>query len=112
PAATARHPGVVYTIAPSHVDTYRIWAGSDDGLIYTTTDAGKHWTDVTPNEIKSRPWSKISIMDAGHFDPLTAYAAVNAFRIDDLRPHIWRTHDGGKTWKEITAGIDSGAVIN
>src|SRR5207247_697411 len=86
--------------------------GSDDGLIHTTADGGAHWTDVTPPEIRSKPWSKISIMDAGHSDALTAYAAVNTLRVDDLRAHVWRTHDGGNTWKEIVTGIDSGATIN
>ena len=111
-AALARHPGVVYTIAPSYVDVKRIWAGTDDGLIQTTSDDGVHWTDVTPPDLRSHPWSKISIMDAGRFDSRTAYAAVNTIRIDDFRPHIYRTHDGGKTWKEIVNGIPDGAVIN
>ncbi|HEY4307520.1 MAG TPA: hypothetical protein VGM82_23805 [Gemmatimonadaceae bacterium] len=110
--ARARHGGVVYTIAPSYVNAQRIWAGTDDGLIQTTSDGGAHWTDVTPAELRARPWSKISIMDAGRFDPNTAYAAVNTMRLDDFRPHIYRTHDGGKTWRQIIAGIDSGANIN
>jgi photosystem II stability/assembly factor-like uncharacterized protein len=112
PVARARHPGVVYTIAPSHVALNRIWVGSDDGLIHTTSDGGAHWTDVTPPDLRTRPWSKISIMDAGHFDALTAYAAVNTLRLDDLRPHIYRTRDGGKTWMHITNGIPDGATIN
>jgi photosystem II stability/assembly factor-like uncharacterized protein len=110
--ARARHGGVVYTIAPSYLDAQRIWAGTDDGLIQTTSDGGVHWADVTPPDLRSHPWSKISIMDAGRFDARTAYAAVNTIRIDDFRPHIYRTHDGGRTWKEIVNGIDSGAVIN
>ena len=110
--ARARHPGVVYTLAPSYVTLGRIWAGSDDGLIHTTADGGKHWVDVTPVELRARPWSKVSIMDAGRFDAGTAYAAVNTLRLDDFRPHIYRTHDGGKTWTHITTGIADGAVIN
>jgi photosystem II stability/assembly factor-like uncharacterized protein len=110
--ARARHGGVVYTIAPSYVDPGRIWAGTDDGLIQTTADGGAHWRDVTPPALRARPWSKISIMDAGRFDARTAYAAVNTMRLDDFRPHIYRTHDGGATWTEIVNGIDSGAVIN
>jgi photosystem II stability/assembly factor-like uncharacterized protein len=51
-------------------------------------------------------------MDASHFDAQTAYAAINAFRLDDLRPHIYRTRDGGKTWTEITAGIPDGGAVN
>ena len=111
-AAAARHPGVVYTLAPSPLRESVLWAGTDDGLIHVTTDGGAHWTDVTPPALRAAPWSKISIMDASHFDANVAYAAVNTFRRDDLRPHIWRTRDGGKSWSEIVTGIDSGAIIN
>ncbi len=112
PAAVARHGGVVYTVAPSYVDINRIWAGTDDGLIQTTSDGGAHWADVTPPALRARPWSKVSIIDAGRFDAKTAYAAINTFRLDDLNPHIYRTHDGGATWTEIVNGIAAGAAIN
>src|SRR5215213_2425455 len=95
--------GVIYTVAPSYKDVNTIWCGTDDGLIHVTKDGGKTWTNVTPGSITS--WSKISIMDAGHFDANTAYAAVNRIRLDDMRPHIYKTHDGGKTWKEIVNGL-------
>jgi len=111
-AATARHPGVVYTLAPSYVKENIIWAGSDDGLIHVTFNGGRTWKDVTPPALRERPWSKISIMGASHFDTLTAYAAVNTLRLDDMRPHLFRTRDGGATWTEIVAGIDSGAITS
>lgn len=95
--------GVVYTLAPSSKDINIIWAGTDDGLIHVTRDGGTSWTDVTPPAITS--WSKVSLIDAGHFDANTAYAAVNRIRCDDMHPHIYRTHDGGKTWKEIVVGL-------
>jgi photosystem II stability/assembly factor-like uncharacterized protein len=110
PAAAVTRRGVVYTIAPSPVDSNTIWAGTDDGLIQVTRDGGKSWKNVTPPEIG--PWAKVSIMDASHSDANVAYAAINTFHLDDLRPHIFRTRDGGKTWKEIVTGIDSGATIN
>jgi len=106
----AHHPGVVYTIAPSYLKEDVLWAGTDDGLIHVTFNGGTTWRNVTPPQLV--PWAKVSIMDASHFDTLTAYAAVNTIRIDDLRPHIYRTRDGGRTWTEIVAGIDSGATIN
>ena len=95
--------GVIYTVAPSHKDINAIWAGTDDGLIHLTRDGGKKWTNVTPPGITA--WSKISIIDAGRFDVGTAYAAVNRIRLDDQRPHIYRTHDGGRNWKEIVRGL-------
>jgi photosystem II stability/assembly factor-like uncharacterized protein len=106
--ATMPRRGVIYTVAPSHKDVNTIWAGTDDGLIHLTRDGGKNWQNVTPPALTS--WSKVSIIDAGHFDNLTAYAAVNRFRLDDLRPHIYRTHDGGKTWTEIVRGLPDDPV--
>ncbi len=95
--------GVIYTVAPSPVDINTIWAGTDDGLIQITHDGGSHWTNVTPPAITS--WSKVSLMEASHTDVNTAYAAVNRIRLDDMHPHIYRTHDGGKSWKEIVNGL-------
>jgi photosystem II stability/assembly factor-like uncharacterized protein len=106
----AHRRGVIYTVAPSPLDANRIWCGTDDGLIQLTTDGGKNWTDVTPPSISA--WQKISLIEAGHFDANTAYAAVNTLRLDDMRPHIFATHDGGKTWTEIVNGIPPGQIIN
>ncbi len=95
--------GVIYAVAPSPLDINRIWAGTDDGLIHITTDGGKKWTDITPATMK--PFQKVSILEASHFDAQTAYAAINTLRLDDLHPHILRTRDSGKTWTEIVAGL-------
>lgn len=110
PEAQPSQRGVVYTIAPSYVDERTLWAGTDDGLIHVTRDGGKTWTDVTPPPLG--PWAKVSLMDASHSDVNTAYAAINTFRLDDLRPHIYRTRDAGKTWTPITSGIPDGGAAN
>ena len=110
PTAAATQRGVIYAVAPSPLDVKRIWAGTDDGLIHLTTDGGAHWSDVTPSQLK--PWQKISIIDASHFNAGTAYAAVNTIRLDDLRPHIYRTRDSGATWTEITSGIPNNENVN
>jgi len=65
---------------------------------------------VTPSEIE--PWTRIFNIEAGHFDKGTAYAAANTMRIDDMNPHFWRTHDGGRNWTEINNGLAPGAVAN
>jgi photosystem II stability/assembly factor-like uncharacterized protein len=102
--------GSITALAPSPRDVQVLWAGTDDGTIQTTTDGGARWTNVTPPQI--RPWTRIFNIDAGHFDARTAYAAANTLRIDDLAPHFWRTHDGGRSWTEIDRGIAPGAVAN
>lgn len=102
--------GVIYSVAPSPLDVNVIWAGTDDGLVHVTRDGGKTWKNVTPPELRS--WDKISQIDAGHFDANTAYISVNAFRRDDLRPYIYKTHDGGRTWTRIVNGINPAGPVN
>ena len=102
--------GVIYAVAPSPKDINVIWAGTDDGLIHVTKDGGKTWQNVTPPTPQGEQndfwiWSKISQIDAGQFDKNAAYVAVNRIRLDDQRPHIFRTKDGGKTWQEIVKGL-------
>jgi photosystem II stability/assembly factor-like uncharacterized protein len=106
--AKGKHRGVIYSIAPSPKDGKVIWAGTDDGLIHVTRDGGESWENVTPHEWT--PWSKLAQIDASHFDTATAYAAVNRFRLDDLHPYIYRTHNGGETWQKIVNGLPDDPV--
>jgi photosystem II stability/assembly factor-like uncharacterized protein len=102
--------GVVYAIAPSPVTDGLIWAGTDDGLVWRTTDDGKHWENVTPKGLQ--PWSKIGVVEASHFDPQTAYIAVDRHRLDDFRPYVFRTRDGGRTWTPIVKGLIGDGPLN
>jgi photosystem II stability/assembly factor-like uncharacterized protein len=106
---TARF-GVVYSIGPSPLDAKTVWAGTDDGLIHVTRDDGKTWNNVTPPAMTA--WSKVSQIEASHFDVNTAYASVDRHRLADQKPYIYRTHDGGKTWQNVVAGIPEGAFVN
>jgi photosystem II stability/assembly factor-like uncharacterized protein len=96
-------PGTILTIAPSPLDEGLIWVGTDDGNIQVTKDGGGTWKNVTPPDVSV--WSTISMLEASHFDAGTTYAAVNRNGLDDLRPHIFRTHDFGQTWQETVSGI-------
>jgi photosystem II stability/assembly factor-like uncharacterized protein len=107
--AIQRGHGVIYTIAPSPRAAGQIWAGSDTGLVHLTRDGGKSWTNVTPRGLPL--WSKISIVEPGHFDAATAYVAVDRHRMNDISPWIFRTHDFGKTWSRINSGIPEGAYV-
>jgi photosystem II stability/assembly factor-like uncharacterized protein len=117
PTAQPTQRGVIYAVAPSPAPVASqclgcelIWVGTDDGLIHVTHDGGKTWTNVTPPTMQ--PFQKVSIIEASHFDRQTAYAAINTIRVDDMRAHILRTRDGGKTWTEIASGIPDGETVN
>jgi photosystem II stability/assembly factor-like uncharacterized protein len=102
--------GVIYAVAPSPREVNTIWAGTDDGLVHVTRDGGATWKNITPPEL--RAWDKVSQIDAGHFDSQTAYIAINAIRRDNMRPHIFRTHDGGATWRRIVNGLPEMGPVN
>jgi photosystem II stability/assembly factor-like uncharacterized protein len=102
--------GVIYALAPSFKKIETIWAGTDEGLVWVTRDGGKNWKDISPPNLTT--WSKVTQLEASHFDDDSAYASVSRFRVDDLRPYVYRTHDGGKSWKLITDGLPDDASID
>ena len=107
--APAEALGVVYTIAPSTLRPGLIWAGTDDGQIDVSRDDGSTWQNVTPPALSA--WSKVSMLEASPHDAATAYAAIDRHRLDDDTPHIFVTHDEGKTWTEIAGGLPAGTFV-
>lgn len=102
----AKQRGVIYSLGPSFKNVNTIWAGTDDGWIWITHDGGKNWSNITPPQLTA--WSKVTQIEASHYNDQSAYASVSRFRIDDLRPYIYRTHDGGKSWQLIVNGLPDG----
>ena len=102
--------GVVYTIAPSPLQAPVIWVGTDDGLVHLTTDHGANWQNVTPPGVTS--WSRVTTMEASHFDAGSAYASVDRHQLQDFTPYIYRTRDSGKTWQRIVNGLPSDGYVH
>jgi hypothetical protein len=107
-AAAATDPtngrrGVIYTIAPSPLTAPLVWIGTDDGYIQLTSDDGATWRNVTPSAMTS--WSRVTMIEASHFDEGTAYASVDRHQLQDFAPYIYRTRDMGKSWQLITRGL-------
>jgi hypothetical protein len=111
-AATYRNGkrGVIYTIAPSPLNAPQLWIGTDDGLLQLTTDDGKSWRNVTPAAIT--PWSRVTMMEASHFDAATAYASVDRHQLQDFEPYVYRTRDTGRSWQKITNGLPKGVYVH
>jgi hypothetical protein len=102
--------GAIYALSASSRNADILWAGTDDGLIWKTVDGGKHWSNVTPDGMPV--WSKVTQIDASHYDENTVYVSVSRMRVDDLHPYIYRSHDGGRSWNAISAGLPREAPVN
>jgi photosystem II stability/assembly factor-like uncharacterized protein len=102
--------GVIYALGLSPLDPGRLWAGTDDGLVWVSADGGGNWSNVTPPDLI--PWSKVTQIEPSHFDADTAYVSVSRMRIDNLHPYLYRTRDRGKTWQSIVAGLPADAPVN
>ena len=101
--------GVIFSIGLSSRDNDELWLGTDDGRVHLSRDGGGHWQDVTPAGLPA--WAKVSTVDVSPLDAGTAYIAVDNHRADDFRPMAWRTHDFGKTWTAIAAGLPEGHFV-
>lgn len=100
----------VFALAPSYQDVNIIWAGSDDGLVHITLDGGRNWKNITPPDMPKN--TRVSIIEASHFDAGTAYVAAKRYQMNDRTPYIYKITDYGKTWKKIIRGIRADAYVH
>lgn len=107
---TVEYFDMISTVAESPLQAGIIWAGTDDGLIQLTRNGGTSWEKVTPQGMPE--WSMVSSIETSPFSAGTAYAAVDAHRLDDFKPHIYRTTDFGKTWSEINDGLPPDSYVH
>ncbi len=100
----------VFALAESPLEKGLLWAGSDDGLIHITRNAGGSWQNVTPAALPE--WSMVSLIDPSAHAAGAAYVAVDRHKLDDFKPYIFKTADYGKTWTQIAAGIPEGDYVH
>ncbi|MGB6986261.1 MAG: hypothetical protein WBD74_09855 [Candidatus Aquilonibacter sp.] len=87
-----------------------MWAGSADGLVHVTQDAGANWKDVTPKQMGSL-WSRITSFEPSQTDGCTAFVTASRYMWDDMRPFIFKTADCGANWTQMTNGIPSDQTV-
>ena len=104
--------GTVFAIAESPKQKGLIWAGSDDGLVHVTTDEGRNWKNVTAAMPGFPEWGTVSMIEPSSFDANTAYVVVDAHRLDNMRPYLYKTSDLGGTWKRIDGGLESDVYLH
>lgn len=93
-------------VAESPLEKGVIWTGSDDGLVYLTSDNGKTWNNVTPVGLEE---CLVNCIEISPFDKATAYIATTRYKFNDFTPAIYKTTNYGKSWTNISSGIPYGA---
>jgi photosystem II stability/assembly factor-like uncharacterized protein len=101
---------VVFAIAPSKIQKGLIWAGTNDGQLWYTSDAAAHWNNVTSHLAGLPPFGTITSIAPSSFDPATAYVSVDLHLVDNRDPFIYKTADFGKTWKRINGNLPRHAL--
>ncbi len=100
----------IFAVAESPRQKDLIWVGTDDGLVHLTRDGGKSWTNVTPKELPG--WSMVSLIEPSPHEAARAYLAIDRHKLDDYRPHVYKTADFGKTWTKITMGLPENSYVH
>ena len=107
----AENYGVVYALAESPLQKGLLWAGTDDGKLWMTADEGEHWTDLTVNLPRVLEGQWIGMIEAGKYNPDVAYVAVAAYRSWNYAPLLFRTSDGGKSWKSVAGDLPANGPV-
>ena len=102
---------LISSITPSRTQKGVIWVGTNDGKVWITRDEGKTWNDLTKN-VNMPPWGLVRRIDASHFEPGTAYMAVDYHLVDQRDPYLFKTSDFGQTWTRIDAGLPKGHPLD
>src|SRR5207253_8994802 len=102
----------IFAIAESAKQRGVLWVGSDDGLVHVSQDGGQNWSNVTKNIPRMPQWGTVDCIEASHFDPATAYVVLDAHRLDDMRPYLYKTTDFGKTWEKLSTKLPQNIYLH
>lgn len=103
--------GNVVALTESPKQEGLLFAGTDDGLIQVTEDAGKNWTKI--EDIPGVPrLAYVARLFASRHDPNLVYAAFDNHKNNDFKPYLFKSADRGKTWKSIGGNLpENGPVL-
>lgn len=109
--STAEYYTTIISLAESPVQKGLIWAGTDDGNLQVSNDGGQNWSNIVRNVRDVPANSPVSHVELSRTSAQVAYVAFDRHMFDDFRPYVFKTSDGGKTWRSIAGNIPAKAYI-
>ena len=101
----------ITSLSQSPVDENIIYAGTDDGIIQYTQNYGETWTKVNVEKLPGVPkGSFVNDIKADLFDANTVYVLLDNHKFGDYKPYVYKSTDGGKSWKNIGDGVPDGFI--
>ena len=85
-----------------------IWASTDDGLVHVTRDDGRKWTNVTPKGMPKLAY--VGCVELSAHDAGTIYVSATRYKFADYNPYLFKSSDGGKSWKSINGNLPKGEI--
>jgi photosystem II stability/assembly factor-like uncharacterized protein len=108
PCCDPQYPfGTLTSIGVGKTDGNVLFAGLDDGRLWTTKNLGASWTQLLDDDIPGT-WVTRVIVDPTNHD--VAYATFSGFRSGNHTPYVSKTVDGGTTWTNITGNLPQAPV--
>jgi hypothetical protein len=113
----SRHDGISYygditTVSESPLMEGLIYAGTDDGNLQVSRDAGKTWKNVISKVPRRPKYTYVTRVVASRFKEGTAYATFDGHRNNDFNAYVFMTTDYGESWKNISSNLPKGGIVN
>ena len=86
-----------------------LFAGTDDGRVWTSPDDGGVWVELTGNIQGVPAGTYVSRVEPSRHDPERVYVSFDGHRTNDFTPYVQVSDDGGDTFRSIAAGLPTGA---
>ena len=106
-ATGAETYGTVVALAESYVRPGFLYAGTDDGNVWTTRNDGSTWEQIPQSRFPGLPQSDVYVsrIEPSHFDTTTFYITFDNHRWNDFTPYAYVTNDAGKTFRSVAGGL-------
>ncbi|MDX2427932.1 MAG: hypothetical protein QNK22_04515 [Xanthomonadales bacterium] len=100
----------ITAISESPVTEGILYTGSDDGLIYATSDGGVNWqrVEALPG-LPERVF--INDLEASLYDANTVFAIADAHKLADFSPYVFVSTNQGRKWRSISGDLPDGTIV-